>query len=78
MDVIKLVKLACGKHWGLPDKHNINDSCNKCKMHAKDAHLLQNNGVPWAALLGQKWKKTYKVTFKNGISSLLVSYHKVY
>ena len=51
-DVIKLVKLACGKHWGLPSKHKAGDVCTKCRMHARDEKLLQHNGVPWVALLG--------------------------
>lgn len=49
---VKLVKLACGKHWGLPNKHKPGDACRKCKMHARDAHLLQHNGIPWSALIG--------------------------
>ena len=51
-DTIKLVKLACGRHWGLPTKHKAGDKCMKCYMHARDEKLLQHNGIPWAALRG--------------------------
>lgn len=50
--IIKMVKLACGKHWGLPSKHRAGDQCRKCRIHAREVKLLQHNGVPWIAVLG--------------------------
>ena len=61
---IKLVKLACGKHWGLPKTEfpltgkSTGDPCSKCayfaKQRAEDDRkgLLMHNGTPWIALLG--------------------------
>ena len=57
-DTIKCVKLACGKHWADPNKKQADDPCSKCtyfaKQRAEDDRkgLLQHNGTPWIAILG--------------------------
>lgn len=57
-NTIKLVKLACGKHWGNPDKKKEGDPCSKCayftRQRAEDDRngVVMANGTPWIALLG--------------------------
>lgn len=55
MTTIKLVKLACGKHYGNPELgRKVGDPCRKCPIHARAQSdgTLQHNSTPWIAILG--------------------------
>lgn len=37
--IVRFVKLACGKHWGHPDRHAPGGRCRKCPVYRTGPHV---------------------------------------